>query len=73
MIEEKIRALSKRETEVKNLVLEGYTNGEIAEKLCISENTVKAHLIKIYDKGRYTGGRTEIFVRRIKELENGRL
>ena len=33
--------LSLRENEVLNLIIEGDSNGEISEKLFISENTVK--------------------------------
>jgi DNA-binding NarL/FixJ family response regulator len=42
--------LSIRELEVLRLVAAGASNGEIAEKLSISEATVKAHLRNIMDK-----------------------
>lgn len=42
--------LTHREREVISKVTEGYTNKEIAEILSISEDTVKHHLTKIYDK-----------------------
>jgi DNA-binding NarL/FixJ family response regulator len=35
--------LTAREKEVLKLYVEGCTNNEIAEKLCISEHTVKTH------------------------------
>lgn len=43
-------ALSEREWEVVSLVGQGYRNREIAEKLCISEPTVKTHLQRIFHK-----------------------
>ncbi|OGP18769.1 MAG: hypothetical protein A2054_00990 [Deltaproteobacteria bacterium GWA2_55_10] len=43
-------ALSEREREVVNLVGQGYRNREIADKLCISEPTVKTHLQRIFHK-----------------------
>lgn len=42
--------LSEREREVVGLVTQGFRNKEIAEKLCISEQTVKNHLHNIFDK-----------------------
>ncbi|CAG1066476.1 Oxygen regulatory protein NreC [uncultured bacterium] len=42
--------LSAREWEVVGLVGQGYRNREIAEKLCISEPTVKTHLQRIFQK-----------------------
>ena len=39
-----------REYEVCELIIEGYTNREIAEKLIMSEHTVKSHKEKIYSK-----------------------
>lgn len=43
-------SLSEREWEVVGLVGQGYRNREIAEKLCISEPTVKTHLQRIFHK-----------------------
>ena len=43
-------ALTPREIEVLEWVVEGDTNAEIAQKLVISENTVKMHLRNILDK-----------------------
>ncbi len=45
-----IDILTEREREVLNLVAEGLTNREIAERLVVSENTVRAHLRNILDK-----------------------
>ncbi|MBX3278143.1 MAG: response regulator transcription factor [Acidobacteria bacterium] len=46
----KIAALSKREREVVELVGEGLKNKEIAERLFISEITVRHHLTSIFEK-----------------------
>jgi DNA-binding NarL/FixJ family response regulator len=43
-------ALSPREIEILTLVSMGTTNEEIANKLCISTNTVKTHLYNIFKK-----------------------
>jgi DNA-binding NarL/FixJ family response regulator len=42
--------LTPREGEIVGLVTQGFRNKEIAEKLSISEQTVKNHLQNIYDK-----------------------
>lgn len=42
--------LTPREQEITDLLLEGYLNREIAAKLNITDNTVKAHLRHIYFK-----------------------
>ncbi|MBM2832801.1 MAG: two component transcriptional regulator, LuxR family, partial [Dehalococcoidia bacterium] len=42
--------LSVREQEVLTLVAQGLTNKEVADKLYISENTVKYHMKNILDK-----------------------
>jgi DNA-binding NarL/FixJ family response regulator len=42
--------LSSRERQIIALVAEGCENREIGERLCISENTVKNHLARIYEK-----------------------
>lgn len=51
-MEEKLKQLelSDREIEVLNLISHGYRNSEIAEKLCVSNNTVKTHIRNIYIK-----------------------
>lgn len=43
-------SLSEREWEVVALVGQGFRNKEIAERLCISEPTVKTHLQRIFHK-----------------------
>lgn len=42
--------LSQRETEVLGLVADGLANRQIAQRLFLSEATVKSHLVHIYDK-----------------------
>ena len=42
--------LTEREIEILELVVQGATNGEIAETLCITENTAKIHLRNILEK-----------------------
>src|SRR5271168_2276015 len=42
--------LSAREREIVALVAQGYKNKEMAEKMFISEQTVKSHLHNIFDK-----------------------
>jgi two-component system, NarL family, response regulator LiaR len=46
--------LSEREQSVLELVAKGYVNKEIADKLCISIETVKKHLQNTYRKLRAT-------------------
>ena len=40
--------LSRREREILQLLAEGLTNGEIAQRLWVTETTVKFHLSRIY-------------------------
>jgi DNA-binding NarL/FixJ family response regulator len=47
---EKIASLSPREREVIALIMEGLSNKEIAERLFISEATVRHHLTSIFEK-----------------------
>jgi DNA-binding NarL/FixJ family response regulator len=46
----KINGVTNREKEIVELVVQGDTNKEIAEKLFVSEHTVKAHLNRIFRK-----------------------
>lgn len=42
--------LSKREVEVLELLAEGFSNQEVADKLFVSLNTAKTHISNIYSK-----------------------
>lgn len=46
----KSNTLTEREVEVMQLIIKGYNNPKISEKLCISEHTTKAHTSSIYAK-----------------------
>ena len=41
------RGLSKRESEVVILVVQGLTNKQVADQLCVAEKTVKFHLTNV--------------------------
>jgi DNA-binding NarL/FixJ family response regulator len=49
-LREQSGALSQREREIVNLVAQGFKNREMAERMFISEQTVKNHLHNIFDK-----------------------
>ena len=42
--------ITPREHEILTLIAKGLSNGEIAEKLCVSENTVKTHSSRLFQK-----------------------
>ena len=42
--------ITRREMEILELIAEGMSNREIAEKLFVSENTVKTHSSRVFDK-----------------------
>ena len=52
-------SLSKREMEIIDMVANGFTNGEIAEKLEISKRTVDNHISNILKKTK-TDNRVEL-------------
>ena len=46
----KVYHITEREFEVLKLLIQGYSNPQIAEKLNITVHTVKAHISSIYEK-----------------------
>ena len=42
--------ITPRELEVLQLIAEGLSNKEMAERLFVSENTVKTHTSRVFDK-----------------------
>jgi len=58
--------LTKREGEILNFLMEGKDNTDICEKLVITENTLKKHILNLYRKLRINS-RTQLF-KMIKEF-----
>ena len=58
--------LTEREYEVLKLVVDGMSNNEIANELCISEHTAKAHVCNIIQK-LVVDDRTQAAVKALKE------
>lgn len=58
--------LSRREREVLKYLVEGLSNGQIAEKIHVSENTVKKHLGSILEK-LHLSNRVEVAVYAVRE------
>ncbi len=58
--------LTEREYEVLKLVVEGMSNSQIANELCISEHTAKAHVCNIIQK-LVVDDRTQAAVKALKE------
>jgi pimeloyl-ACP methyl ester carboxylesterase/DNA-binding CsgD family transcriptional regulator len=57
-------ALSPREREILTLITEGLSNAEIAERLSLSEKTVRNHLSSVFDKlGVWTRAQAMVFAR----------
>jgi pimeloyl-ACP methyl ester carboxylesterase/DNA-binding CsgD family transcriptional regulator len=57
-------ALSRREREVLSLLAEGFGNAQIAERLAISEKTVRNHVSNLFDKlGVWTRAQAIVFAR----------
>ena len=59
-------AITKRELEILGLIAQGLSNREIAEKLFVSENTVKTHSSRLFDQ--LSAKRRTQAVQRGKEL-----
>lgn len=64
--EQKGEELSVRETEVLKLAAKGLSNKDIANQLCVSTRTVKAHLSAIFDK-MGVASRTAAIMRGVKQ------
>ena len=61
---DRFASLSRREREVLALISEGLANGEIGERLSISEKTVRNHISNVYDKlGVWTRAQAMVFAR----------
>ncbi|MNX96539.1 Tetrathionate response regulatory protein TtrR [compost metagenome] len=45
-----LEALTEREREIVTWLAQGLNNREIAERICLSDKTIKNHLSRIYDK-----------------------
>jgi len=58
--------ITKRELEILGLIADGLSNREIGERLFVSENTVKTHSSRLFDK--LTARRRTQAVQRGKEL-----
>ncbi len=58
--------LSERESEVLNLIVQGFCNDEVAKKLFISPLTVKNHIRHIYEK-LHVHSRAQVVSKAIKE------
>ena len=46
----KVTGITRREFEILELIAQGMSNREIAGKLYVSENTVKTHSSRLFDK-----------------------
>ncbi|HEX5060983.1 MAG TPA: LuxR C-terminal-related transcriptional regulator [Kofleriaceae bacterium] len=60
--EDHSQRLTDRQNEAARLAARGYTNGEIAEELALSANTVKKHLKEVFER-LGVSSRTELAVR----------
>jgi DNA-binding NarL/FixJ family response regulator len=61
-----LEALTDREHQVLELVVQGLSNPEIAERLCLSENTIKKYLHNILEK-LHLNNRVEAAIYAVKE------
>lgn len=58
--------LSSREKEVADLVAKGLSNEEVAQRLFVTEKTIKFHLTSIYEK-LGVRSRAQLIVQRLSE------
>ncbi|MBQ8886962.1 MAG: helix-turn-helix transcriptional regulator [Candidatus Gastranaerophilales bacterium] len=70
MKQNKKKKLTKREIEVKKLLLVGFSNTKIASKLYITQSTAKRHISSIYRK-EGVNTRFELFVKNFKDIITG--
>jgi two-component system, NarL family, response regulator LiaR len=66
LVQQQSLGMTARELEVLTLIARGLSNREIATKLFVSENTIKTHCARAYDK--LGAGRRTQAVQRGKEL-----
>ena len=64
-----LRTLTKREVAVADLAAQGLGNKQIAQKLGVSEHTIKNHLFRIFDKLR-VANRVELLFLMVKGRDN---
>ncbi len=65
----KLYSLTPRELEVIRLIFAGLKNEEIARQLNIRPGTVKTHIRNIYRRMGLHGGKIQILLRVLKDLE----
>lgn len=58
--------LSDRETEILNLLVDGLTKHQIAERICLSPHTVDGHIRNIYGK-LHVHNRSEVVAKALRE------
>ncbi|MEA0553556.1 LuxR C-terminal-related transcriptional regulator [Lysinibacillus irui] len=61
--------MTERERDVLNFVFKGLKNGEIAQQLFVSENTIKKHLQNLYRKFQVTN-RTQLLAKCLKYIDH---
>ena len=61
--------LTKRELEVLELLIQGYSNTEISDKLMITKHTTKAHVASIFEKLE-VNNRVQATVKYLKEIHS---
>jgi DNA-binding NarL/FixJ family response regulator len=64
-----IQSLTPREVEILGFLAQGYVSKEIAEKLSISYETVRTHLVRVYQK-LHVRSRTEAVIKYFQTPEN---